>query len=95
MDLSVRAQILNLLRNLQQQTGIALLLISHDLSVVQHICDRTAVMYLGRLVEQDTVELLHDQPSHPYTQALLSAVPIVDPQRAAACPGESCCPATR
>jgi oligopeptide transport system ATP-binding protein len=79
LDLSVRAQILNLLRGLQQQTGIALLFISHDLSVVRHVCDRTAVMYLGRLVEQGPVHLVHDQPAHPYTQALLSSVPIVDP----------------
>lgn len=79
LDLSVRAQILNLLRGLQQQTQIALLFISHDLSVVRHVCDRTAVMYLGRLVEQGPVQLVHDQPAHPYTQALLSAVPIVDP----------------
>jgi oligopeptide transport system ATP-binding protein len=79
LDLSVRAQILNLLRDLQRQTGIALLFISHDLSVVRHVCDRTAVMYLGRLVEQGPVEQVHDQPAHPYTQALLSAVPIVNP----------------
>jgi oligopeptide transport system ATP-binding protein len=79
LDLSVRAQILNLLRELQQRTGIALLFISHDLSVVRHVCDRTAVMYLGRLVEQGPVGVVHDQPAHPYTQALLSAVPIVDP----------------
>jgi oligopeptide transport system ATP-binding protein len=79
LDLSVRAQILNLLRGLQQQTGIALLFISHDLSVVRHVCDRTAVMYLGRLVEEGPVDEVHDRPAHPYTQALLSAVPIVDP----------------
>jgi oligopeptide transport system ATP-binding protein len=79
LDLSVRAQVLNLLRELQQQTGIALLFISHDLSIVRHVCDRTAVMYLGRLVEHGPVEQVHDEPAHPYTQALLSAVPIVDP----------------
>jgi oligopeptide/dipeptide ABC transporter ATP-binding protein len=79
LDLSVRAQILNLLREVQQRTSIALLFISHDLSVVRHVCDRTAVMYLGRLVEQGPVHLVHDHPAHPYTQALLSAVPIVDP----------------
>jgi oligopeptide transport system ATP-binding protein len=79
LDLSVRAQILNLLRGLQQQAGITLLFISHDLSVVRHVCDRTAVMYLGRIVEQGPVEQVHDRPAHPYTQALLSAVPIVDP----------------
>jgi oligopeptide/dipeptide ABC transporter ATP-binding protein len=79
LDVSVRAQILNLLRGLQRQTGIALLFISHDLSVVRHVCDRTAVMYLGRLVEHGPVQQVHDHPAHPYTQALLSAVPIVDP----------------
>lgn len=79
LDLSVRAQILNLLRGLQRQTGIALLFISHDLSVIRHICDRTMVMYLGRLVEEGPADAVHTQPVHPYTQALLSAVPIVDP----------------
>jgi oligopeptide transport system ATP-binding protein len=79
LDLSVRAQILNLLRALRQQTGVALLFISHDLSVVRHVCDRTAVMYLGRLVEQGPAEEVHTAATHPYTQALLSAVPIVDP----------------
>ena len=59
--------------------GITLLFISHDLSVVRHVCDRTAVMYLGRIVEQGPVEQVHDRPAHPYTQALLSAVPIVHP----------------
>jgi oligopeptide transport system ATP-binding protein len=79
LDLSVRAQILNLLRGLRQQTGVALLFISHDLSVVRHVCDRTAVMYLGRLVERGAAEQVHSAPAHPYTQALLSAVPIIDP----------------
>jgi oligopeptide transport system ATP-binding protein len=79
LDLSVRAQILNMLRELQQRSDIALLFISHDLSVVRHVCDRTAVMYLGRLVEQGPVGQVHDRPAHPYTQALLSAVPIIDP----------------
>jgi oligopeptide/dipeptide ABC transporter ATP-binding protein len=79
LDVSVRAQILNLLRGLQRETGIALLFISHDLSIVRHVCDRTAVMYLGRLVEHGPVRQVHDHPAHPYTQALLSAVPIVDP----------------
>jgi oligopeptide transport system ATP-binding protein len=78
LDLSVRAQILNLLRALREQTGVALLFISHDLSVVRHVCDRTAVMYLGRLVEEGEAEQVHTVPSHPYTQALLSAVPVVD-----------------
>jgi oligopeptide transport system ATP-binding protein len=79
LDLSVRAQILNLLGSLRKQTGVAMLFISHDLSVVRHVCDQTAVMYLGRLVEYGPAQDVHNVPSHPYTQALLSAVPIVDP----------------
>jgi oligopeptide/dipeptide ABC transporter ATP-binding protein len=79
LDLSVRAQILNLLSSLRQQTGVAMLFISHDLSVVRHVCDQTAVMYLGRLVEFGPAEQVHTDSGHPYTQALLSAVPIVDP----------------
>jgi oligopeptide/dipeptide ABC transporter ATP-binding protein len=79
LDLSVRAQILNLLPGLRQQTGVALLFIWHDLSVVRQVCDRTAVMYLGRLVEHGQAEQVHSQPAHPYTQALLSAVPVIDP----------------
>ncbi len=79
LDLSVRAQILNLLGSLRQQTGVAMLFISHDLSVVRHVCDQTAVMYLGRVVEYGPAEKVHSDSEHPYTQALLSAVPIVDP----------------
>ena len=79
LDLSVRAQILNLLGSLRQQTRVAMLFISHDLSVVRHVCDQTAVMYLGRLVEYGPAEQVHTDSEHPYTQALLSAVPIVDP----------------
>ncbi|GIF73432.1 ABC transporter ATP-binding protein [Asanoa siamensis] len=81
LDMSVQAQVVNLLRDLQQRMGIALLFIAHDLSVVRHVADRTAVMYLGRLGEVGDTDVVYDSPAHPYTQALLSASPVVDRSR--------------
>lgn len=79
LDVSVRAQILNLLVDLQSRLGMATLFVSHDLAVVRHVCDRVAVMYLGRLVELAPAAELFATPSHPYTRALLEAVPDPDP----------------
>ncbi len=78
LDVAIQAQILNLLARLQRELGLTYLFISHDMAVIQHICDEIAVMYLGGIVEQADRRSLFKQPSHPYTQALLSAVPTID-----------------
>ena len=80
LDVSVRAQVLNLLQRLQKQFNLTYLFVSHDLSVVRHVADRIAVMYLGKIVELSDRDELYAAPKHPYTKALLSAVPIPDPQ---------------
>lgn len=79
LDVSIQAQIINLLADLREELGLTYLFIGHDLSVVKHLCNRVAVMYLGKLVETASVKELFDHPRHPYTRALLAAVPVPDP----------------
>jgi peptide/nickel transport system ATP-binding protein/oligopeptide transport system ATP-binding protein len=79
LDVSIQAQVINLLMDLQQRLGLTYLFVAHDLRLVRHICSRVAVMYLGKIVEMGITERLFAEPRHPYTRALLSAVPVTDP----------------
>jgi oligopeptide transport system ATP-binding protein len=81
LDVSIQSQILNLLKRLQRELGLTMMFVAHDLSVVEHLCDRIAVMYLGKIVEVASRDDLFDRPAHPYTEALLGAIPVPDPTR--------------
>jgi oligopeptide transport system ATP-binding protein len=80
LDVSIQAQVMNLMADLQDELGLTYLFIAHDLAAVRHISDRIAVMYLGRIVELSTADAIHDRARHPYTQALISAIPVPDPR---------------
>jgi oligopeptide/dipeptide ABC transporter ATP-binding protein len=80
LDVSIRAQILNLLLDLQKEFELTYVFISHDLSVIKRVCDHTAVLYLGKIVESAESERLYREPLHPYTQALIRAIPVADPE---------------
>ena len=84
LDVSIQAQICNLLRKLQRETGVSLIFISHDLSIVRYMCHRILVMYLGRMLETGNREQFFESPKHPYSQALIQSIPLPDPQRSVA-----------
>ena len=81
LDVSIQAQVINLLDDLQDDLGLSYVFVAHDLSVVRHVSDRIAVMYLGKVMELSPAEELYTKPIHPYTSALLDAIPIPDPRR--------------
>ena len=89
LDVSIQAQVINLLGELQDEFHLSYIFVAHDLSVVRHVSDRIVVMYLGKLMEVSPADELYDKPIHPYTSALLGAIPIPDPARIAPASGRS------